>query len=67
MTMIAQEEQFRLYLHAPLKAGVSLTVLQVKLSVLDDRSKTDATLATVIKNFNEALHPDGKAFGFRRR
>lgn len=65
MTMIAQEEQFRLYLHAPLKAGVSLTVLQVKLSVLDDRSKTDATLATVIKNFNEALHPDGKAFGFR--
>ena len=65
MTMIAQEEQFRLYLHAPLKAGMPLTVLQVKLSVLDDRSKSDATLATVIKNFNEALHPDGKAFGFR--
>ena len=63
--MIAQEEQFRLYLHAPLKAGMPLTVLQVKLSVLDDRSKSDATLAAVIKNFNEALHPDGKAFGFR--
>ena len=63
--MIAQEEQFRLYLLAPLKAGIPLTVLQVKLSALDERSKTDSTLATVIRNFNEALHLDGKAFGFR--
>ena len=63
--MIAQEEQFRIYLHAPLKAGLPLSVLQLKLSVLDAFSRTDNTLATLIRNFNEALHPDGKAFGFR--
>lgn len=63
--MIAQEEQFRIYLHAPLKAEAPLTVLQLKLSALDAFSRTDNTLATLIRNFNEALHPDGKAFGFR--
>lgn len=63
--MIAQEEQFRIYLHAPLKAESPLTVLQLKLSALDAFSRTDNTLATLIRNFNEALHPDGKAFGFR--
>ena len=63
--MIAQEEQFRIYLHAPLKAEVPLTVRQLKLSALDAFSRTDNTLATLIRNFNEALHPEGKAFGFR--
>lgn len=63
--MIAQEEQFRIYLHAPLKAEVPLTVRQLKLSALDAFSRTDNTLATLIRSFNEALHPDGKAFGFR--
>lgn len=63
--MIAQEEQFRIYLHAPLKAEAPLTVRQLKLSALDAFSRTDNTLATLIRNFNEALHPEGKAFGFR--
>lgn len=63
--MIAQEEQFRIYLHAPLKAEAPLTVQQLKLSALDAFSRTDNTLATLIRNFNEALHPEGKAFGFR--
>lgn len=63
--MIAQEEQFRIYLHAPLKAETPLTVRQLKLSALDAFSRTDNTLATLIRNFNEALHPEGKAFGFR--
>ena len=63
--MIAQEEQFRIYLHAPLKAESPLTVRQLKLSALDAFSRTDNTLATLIRNFNEALHPEGKAFGFR--
>lgn len=63
--MIAQEEQFRIYLHAPLKAKAPLTVRQLKLSALDAFSRTDNTLATLIRNFNEALHPEGKAFGFR--
>lgn len=63
--MIAQEEQFRIYLHAPLKAETPMIVLQLKLSALDAFSRTDNTLATLIRNFNEALHPDGKAFGFR--
>lgn len=63
--MIAQEEQFRIYLHAPLKAEAPLTVRQLKLSMLDAFSRTDNTLATLIRNFNEALHPEGKAFGFR--
>lgn len=63
--MIAQEEQLRIYLHAPLKAEAPLTVRQLKLSALDAFSRTDNTLATLIRSFNEALHPDGKAFGFR--
>lgn len=63
--MIAQEEQFRIYLHAPLKAEAPLTVRQLKLSMLDAFSRTDNTLATLIRSFNEALHPEGKAFGFR--
>ena len=63
--MIAQEEQFRIYLHAPLKAEAPMTVRQLKLSALDAFSRTDNTLATLIRNFNEALHPEGKAFGFR--
>lgn len=63
--MIAQEEQLRIYLHAPLKAEAPLTVRQLKLSALDAFSRTDNTLATLIRNFNEALHPEGKAFGFR--
>lgn len=63
--MIAQEEQFRIYLHAPLKAEAPLTVRQLKLSALDAFSRTDNTLATLIRSFNEALHPEGKAFGFR--
>lgn len=63
--MIAQEEQFRIYLHAPLKAEAPLTVRQLKLPALDAFSRTDNTLATLIRNFNEALHPEGKAFGFR--
>lgn len=63
--MIAQEEQFLIYLHAPLKAEAPLTVRQLKLSALDAFSRTDNTLATLIRNFNEALHPEGKAFGFR--
>lgn len=63
--MIAQEEQFRIYLHALLKAEAPLTVRQLKLSALDAFSRTDNTLATLIRNFNEALHPEGKAFGFR--
>ena len=63
--MIAQEEQFHIYLHAPLKAEAPLTVRQLKLSALDAFSRTDNTLATLIRNFNEALHPEGKAFGFR--
>lgn len=57
-----QEEHLRTYLHSALRDKVPLTVLQLKISELDEALRTEQTLNTIVDSFKEPLYPYGRAF-----
>ncbi len=63
--MISQEMQFQAYISKPIQLKKLVNVLQLKLSLLDEASRTNAVMMTILKSFNEVLQIHGKAFSFR--
>mgnify|MGYP000637741916 CR=1 FL=1 len=57
-----QEEHLRTYLHSALRDKVPLTVLQLKISELDEALRTEQTLNTIVDSLKEPLYPYGRAF-----
>lgn len=57
-----QEEYLRTYLYSALRDKVPMTVLQLKISELDETLRTEQTLNTIVDSFKEPLYPYGRAF-----
>lgn len=60
--MINQEEPLRHYLAGPIKADQKLTVLQLKISQIDETLRKDSLLNTIVNSFYDVLALYGQAF-----
>ena len=60
--MINQEEPLRNYLTGQIKSGQPFTVLQLKISLIDEALRKDSLLNTIINGFYDVLALYGQAF-----
>ncbi len=60
--MINQEEQLRHYLADPMKTDQPMTVLQLKISLIDETLRKDSLLNTIVNSFHDILALYGQAF-----
>ena len=60
--MINQEEAFRRYLAVPQQTGAEITVLQLKISQVDEALRKDSLLTTIVNSFGDVLEVYGQAF-----
>lgn len=60
--MINQEEPLRHYLAGPMKTDKKLTVLQLKISLIDETLRKDSLLNTIVNSFYDVLALYGQAF-----
>ena len=60
--MIDQGEKFRNYLSTFLRMNKNATVLQLKISLLDENFRQDGILLTILNSFYDVLEINGQAF-----
>lgn len=60
--MIDQEEKLRSYLFSFLSSNKEATVLQLKISLIDEALRDDGILTTILRGFYETLELNGQAF-----
>lgn len=60
--MLNHEEQLRTYLQSPGRKRSGLTVLQLRISLIEDKLRKDSILNTILSSFYETLAPYGQAF-----
>lgn len=57
-----QDDSLQTYVHSVIKDRLPLTVLQLKISLLDEKLRTEQTLNTITESFRDPLYPYGRAF-----
>ncbi|MBR1945214.1 MAG: hypothetical protein IJ846_02840 [Alphaproteobacteria bacterium] len=60
--MINQEEKLRSYLFSFLSSNKEATVLQLKISLIEEALRDDGILTTILRGFYETLELNGQAF-----
>ena len=60
--MIDQEEKLRSYLASLLSSNSEATVLQMKISLIEETLRDDSLIMTILHGFHEAMELNGQAF-----